>query len=161
MVNTIKNNKLDRYFNIAKVLLTISPFVGIAYIMMSASKAGGDIALALSQNPDLTVLFLVCMINPFIAYLLIFMHRKLNEGDPSYAVVNLVLLVVAEVLLQNLIYVLLLGFILFKTLRTYNLSIKESFADKHGIHLLSTISGSLVVIVLTGICLFAQIRIGL
>ncbi|MGN0409074.1 MAG: hypothetical protein ACI4E3_01565 [Candidatus Fimousia sp.] len=161
MVNTKKSNALDRYYNIAKVLLALSPFAGLAYIAMSASQAGGDFAAAISQNPRFTVLFLVCMINPFIAYLLIFMHRKLKEGDISYAIINLVLLIIAEGMLQNLLYMILIGFLLFKTVRIYDSSIRESFALKKKEKLLSTISGSFVVLVLAGICLFAQIRIGL
>jgi uncharacterized membrane protein YecN with MAPEG domain len=100
------------------------------------------------------------MINPFIVYLLIFIHRKVNEGDVAYAVVNLVLLAVSELMLENVIYVILLGFILYKTTNSYGITIKESFQKKRSDHFLSTISGSSVVILLCGICLFARIRIG-
>lgn len=161
MVIPQKKNALDRYYNIVKVLLTLSPFVGLSYIMMGATKNGTDIASAIAADPSLTVMFLVSMINPFIAYLLIFMHRRLNGGDVAYAVVNLILLVVAEAMIQNLLYIILLGFVLYKTMRTYDITIRKSLQLKLKDHFFSTISGSIVVLVLTGICLFAQIRIGM
>ncbi len=160
MVDTKKNTKLDRYYNIAKVLLALSPFVALAYISMNAAKMGTTIAAAVGQNPNMTVMFLVAMINPFIAYLLIFAHNKIEQRDSAYAVVNLVFLIVAEIMLENMIYILLLGFILYQTMNAGNTTIKESFQTKLQNHFLSTVSGSLVVIVLAGICLFARIRIG-
>lgn len=161
MVYMRNETKLDRYYNIVKILLTLSLFVGLAYISMSFSKAGGDIEIALGQNPSMAVMFLVCMINPFIAYLLMIMHRRLNERDGSYAIVNLVFLIVAEAINENLIYILLLGFILYQTMRTTGTGIREGFREKWRNHFLGDISGSLVVIVLSAICLFARIRIGM
>lgn len=160
MVNTKKSTKLDRYYNIAKILLTLSPFVALAYISMNAAKMGMATAAAVGQNPSMTVLFLVAMINPFIAYLLIFAHKKIDQNDSAYAVVNLVFLMVAELMLENVIYIVLLGFILYQTMNAGNITIKESFQTKLHERFFSTISGSLVVIVLAGICLFARIRIG-
>lgn len=160
MVDTKKNTKLDRYYNIAKVLLALSPFVALAYISMNAAKMGTTMAAAIGQNPNMTVMFLVAMINPFIAYLLIYAHKKIDQRDSAYAVVNLVFLIVAEIMLENMIYILLLGFILYQTMNAGNVTIKESFQTKLQEKFLSTISGSLVVIVLAGICLFARIRIG-
>lgn len=160
MVDTKKNTKLDRYYNIAKVLLALSPFVALAYISMNAAKMGTTMAAEIGQNPNMTVMFLVAMINPFIAYLLIYAHKKIDQRDSAYAVVNLVFLIVAEIMLENMIYILLLGFILYQTMNAGNVTIKESFQTKLQEKFLSTISGSLVVIVLAGICLFARIRIG-
>lgn len=160
MVNTKKKMKLDRYYNIAKVLLALSPFVALAYISMNAAKMGITMAAAVGQDPNMTVMFLVAMINPFIAYLLIFVHRKIDQRDSAYAIVNLVFLIVAEIMLENMIYILLLGFILYQTMNAGNITIKESFQTKIHDCFLSTVSGSLVVIVLAGICLFARIRIG-
>ena len=157
MVDTKKNTKLDRYYNIAKVLLALSPFVALAYISMNAAKMGTTMAAAIGQNPNMTVMFLVAMINPFIAYLLIYAHKKIDQRDSAYAVVNLVFLIVAEIMLENMIYILLLGFILYQTMNAGNVTIKESFQTKLQEIFLSTISGSLVVIVLAGICLFARI----
>lgn len=160
MADAKTNNMLERCFNVAKVLLTISPFIGLFYITTNGNVNGGNIMLALSRNPKFTVIFLACMINPFIAYLLMFVQGKLREGDASYAVLNLLLLVVAEGILQNLVFAMLLGVILYKTTKVYGISLKESFTEKCSNHLFTTISGSIVVLVLAGFCLFAQMRIG-
>ena len=89
-----------------------------------------------------------------------FMQKKLHM-DAAYAAVNLTLLIAAEIMLQNVWYILLLGFILYKTLREYGLTIRESFRKEWRENFLSIISGSLVVIGLCSVCLFATIRIAL
>ena len=121
---------------------------------------GGSVSAAIGEDPKLAVMFLVSMINPFIAYLMTFMQKKLHM-DAAYAAVNLTLLIAAEIMLQNVWYILLLGFILYKTLREYGLTIRESFRKEWRENFLSIISGSLVVIGLCSVCLFATIRIAL
>ncbi|HBI94138.1 MAG TPA: hypothetical protein DDY58_17900 [Terrisporobacter glycolicus] len=145
----------------AKVLLILSPFMSLIYLSMNSAQIGLSLPQAIQQDPRLTILFLVSMINPFIAYLLIFIQRKIESSDVKYAVTNLVMFIVAELLLRNTLYVILFGFILYKTLKVYNVTIKESFKDKLKDGLLMTISGSLVVISLASICLFATIRISM
>ena len=127
---------------------------------MGAARVGGSVSAAIGEDPKLAVMFLVSMINPFIAYLMTFMQKKLHM-DAAYAAVNLTLLIAAEIMLQNVWYILLLGFILYKTLREYGLTIRESFRKEWRENFLSIISGSLVVIGLCSVCLFATIRIAL
>ena len=124
---------------------------------MESAKLGISLAEVIGQDPNQTVMFLVSMINPFIAYLLIFIQKKIDNNDVKYAIVNLVMFMVAEILLMNLLYVILFGVILYKTLRAYNVTIKDSFKEKLGKGFFMTVSGSLVVIFLAGICLFATI----
>ncbi|MBS7008975.1 hypothetical protein [Anaerostipes sp.] len=157
MIN-VKSSRLDRYYNIAKVLLCLTPFVCLAYLSMGAARVGGSVSAAIGEDPKLAVMFLVSMINPFIAYLISFMQKRLNM-DAAYAVVNLTLLIAAEAMLQNVWYILLLGFILYKTKREYGLSVTESFRKSWKGNFLSIISGSLVVIGFCSVCLFATIRI--
>ena len=156
----VKSSRLDRYYNIAKVLLCLTPFVCLAYLSMGAARVGGSVSAAIGEDPKLAGMFLVSMINPFIAYLMTFMQKKLHM-DAAYAAVNLTLLIAAEIMLQNVWYILLLGFILYKTLREYGLTIRESFRKEWRENFLSIISGSLVVIGLCSVCLFATIRIAL
>ncbi len=152
---------LNKYYTFAKVLLTLSPFAGLMYLSMQSARIGLSMPEAIQSNPKLTILFLTSMINPFIAYLLIFIQKKIDQDDVAYAVTNLVMFMVAELLLQNIVYVMLFGFILYKTLKVYNVTLKESFEKKINNKFLMTISGSLVVICLAGICLFANIRINI
>lgn len=164
-VGTISNknqiNSINKYYNIAKILLAISPCMSLMYLSMESAKLGISLPEVIGQDPKQTVMFLVSMINPFIAYLLIFIQKKIDNNDVKYAIVNLVMFMVAEILLMNLLYVILFGVILYKTLRAYNVTIKDSFKEKLGKGFFMTVSGSLVVIFLAGICLFATIRINM
>ena len=154
-------NSINKYYNIAKILLAISPFMSLMYLSMESAKLGISLPEVIGQDPKQTVMFLVSMINPFIAYLLIFIQKKIDNNDVKYAIVNLVMFMVAEILLMNLLYVILFGVILYKTLKSYNVTIKDSFKEKLGKGFFMTVSGSLVVIFLAGICLFATIRINM
>ena len=158
-VGTISNknqiNSINKYYNIAKILLAISPCMSLMYLSMESAKLGISLAEVIGQDPNQTVMFLVSMINPFIAYLLIFIQKKIDNNDVKYAIVNLVMFMVAEILL------ILFAVILYKTLRAYNVTIKDSFKEKLGKGFFMTVSGSLVVIFLAGICLFATIRINM
>ena len=120
---------------------------------------GASIQQVIEADPKFLIMFLASIVNPFIAYLLIYMHKRINDGDISYAVVNLVVLIVAEFIFQNALYMFLLGFILYKTIKTYNISIKSSFKDKIKDKFLMVISGGIVVIIFASICLFATIRV--
>ena len=164
-VGTISNknqiNSINKYYNIAKILLVLSPCMSLMYLSMESAKLGISLAEVIGQDPNQTVMFLVSMINPFIAYLLIFIQKKIDNDDVKYAIVNLVMFMVAEILLMNLLYVILFGVILYKTLKSYNVTIKDSFKEKLGKGFFMTVSGSLVVIFLAGICLFATIRINI
>jgi uncharacterized membrane protein YecN with MAPEG domain len=159
MTNAKQIKSLDRYYNIAKVLLIVTPFLCLMYLSMGAAKTGASIPQIIQEDPRNMVMFLISMINPLISYLLTFMHKKVHDGDIAYSVVNLVVLIVAEIMLQNAWYVILLGFLLVKTLKTHNVSFKECLNEKWNKSFFVTISGSILVLVLTSICLFATLRI--
>ena len=76
--------KLDRYYMIVKVFLMITPF--IAYLYLSLSAGMGSLALPelLSREPKAALIFLIAMVNPYIAYLLNIAQKKLKEGDMAY-----------------------------------------------------------------------------
>ena len=161
LIQSNKISSLNKYYTITKILLTITPFVALMYLSMQSIKIGTSFMDLIRLEPRFNILFLVSMINPFIAYLLIFIQRKIEEEDISYAVVNIVIFILSEILLQNILYVALFVFLLYKTLKTYNITIKDSFKDKFKNKFLMTISGSLVVFGLACICLFATIRINM
>ena len=104
-VGTISNknqiNSINKYYNIAKILLAISPCMSLMYLSMESAKLGISLAEVIGQDPNQTVMFLVSMINPFIAYLLIFIQKKIDNNDVKYAIVNLVMFMVAEILLMT------------------------------------------------------------
>lgn len=49
----VKSSRLDRYYNIAKVLLCLTPFVCLAYLSMGAARVGGSVSAAIGEDPKL------------------------------------------------------------------------------------------------------------
>ena len=156
--NVAGNSSIERIFTIIKVLLAVSPFMALGYLTAKGGS-GGTLQTILSQNPQYTVMFLVAMVNPFIAYLLGFLQEHLNKADYGYAVVNMTLMIIAEAMLQNFLYVAVLAFLLYKIIKTYQISVKESVEDIVKGHLFRDISGSIVVLVFAGICMFAMLQL--
>lgn len=156
--NVAGDSSIERIFTIIKVLLAVSPFMALGYLTAKGGS-GGTLQTILSQNPQYTVMFLVAMVNPFIAYLLGFLQEHLNKADYGYAVVNMTLMIIAEAMLQNFLYVAVLAFLLYKIIKTYQISVKESVEDIVKGHLFRDISGSIVVLVFAGICMFAMLQL--
>ena len=156
--NVASNSSIERIFTIIKVLLAVSPFMALGYLTAKGG-AGGTLQTILSQNPQYTVMFLVAMVNPFIAYLLGFLQEHLNKGDYGYAVVNMTLMIIAEAMLQNFLYVAVLAFLLYKIIKTYQIAVKESVNDILHDHFFRDISGSIVVLIFAGICMFAMLQL--
>ncbi|MBU5455899.1 hypothetical protein KQI16_11085 [Caproiciproducens sp. MSJ-32] len=160
-INKKEIETLNKYFDILKLILLVSPFISIMYLSLKATTIGLTISEAITNNPEFSIVFLVSMINPFIAYLLKVMHNKINNNDVEYAVVNLVLILLAELLLQNILFIALFVFILYKTLKVYKINIINSFKKKLTKGFLITISGSVFIIALASICSFAMMRINI
>lgn len=152
------DSSIERIFTIIKVLLAVSPFMALGYLTAKGT-AGANLQTILSQNPQYTVMFLVAMVNPFIAYLLGFLQEHLNKADYGYAVANMALMIIAEIMLQNFLYVAVLAFLLYKIIKTYQIPVKESIQDTLKGHVLRDISGSIVVLVFAGICMFAMLQL--
>ena len=148
--NVTVNSSIERIFTIIKVLLAVSPFMALGYLTAKGT-AGANLQTILSQNPHYTVMFLVAMVNPFIAYLLGFLQQHLNKADYGYAVVNMALMIVAEVAA--------LAFLLYKTVKTYQIPVKDSVEKSLKNHFLRDISGSIVVLIFAGICMFAMLQL--
>lgn len=161
LTNKNEITSLNKFYNLAKLLLMLTPFISFIYLTMEATSIGISMQELIQQDSNFTILFLVSVINPFIAYLLVFIQKKIEDNDVSYAITNLVMFMIAEVLLQNTLYIILFGVILYKTSKVYNISVKDSFKEKLKDKFLMNISGSLVVIGLACICLFATIRINM
>ena len=157
--NVVMDSSIERIFTIIKVLLAVSPFMALGYLTAKGGTAGGTIQTILSQNPHYTVMFLVAMVNPFIAYLLGFLQEHLNKSDYGYAVVNMALMIVAEAMLQNFLYVAALVFLLYKIIKTYQIPVKDSVENSLKNHFLRDISGSIVVLIFAGICMFAMLQL--
>lgn len=151
----------DRWFTVAKVLLAVSPLIALAYLQTASVSVGGDLQSVLRQNPEMTVGFLTSMTGPFAAYLLGFIQKHLHAGDGSYAMINLTLIMIAEAMLKNAFYFIVIVVLLFFTIRMTNVNLIQAFRQKLHDHLLRDVSGSLVLIAFSAICLFASVQIGI
>lgn len=159
-VHTLSDyHKKDKWFTIAKVLLTLSPFIALAYLQMFTG--GGDIANLLQQNPEITLTFLVSMAGPFTAYLLGFAQNHLYEGDVAYMMAHLTLILVAEALLRNAVYMIVVMYLMYLVYQMTGMSPLASLRLKWKDHFWRDLSGCFVLIVFSMFCLFVSVRLGM
>ncbi len=159
-VNTLTDyHKYDKWFTIAKLLLTLAPFIALLYLQ--AFAGGNNISQILQQNPEITLIFLVSMAGPFTAYLLGFAQKHLYEGDVSYMMAHLLLLFTAETLLRNAAYMLLIGLLMFLVYRMTGMSPLTALRSKWKDHFFRDLSGCIVLIVFGLFCLFVSLRLGM
>lgn len=149
----------DRWFTIAKTLLTLAPLVAVGYLQMVVE--GGDISPLLQKNPQITVTFLTAMTGPFTAYLLGFAQKHLYEGDAAYLMAHLVLIFVAEALLRNAFYMVIITFLMYLVYQMTGVSPLASLRSKLRDHFLRDLSGCFVLIFFCSFCLFASLRLGM
>ncbi len=149
----------DRWFTIAKVLLTIAPLISLGCLQAAAGAM--DLQSVLSQNPELTVSFLASMTGPFVAYLLKFVQQHLYSGDAGYAVCNLTLMMIAEAMLSNTIYFVMMIVLLYFVFDMTGVNPVAAVRNKWRDHFWRDISGSLVLIGFSAFCLFISLRLGM
>lgn len=152
-------HKYDKWFTIAKVLLTLAPFIALIY--MQAFIGGSNLSELLQQNPEITLTFLVSMAGPFTAYLLIFAQKRLYKEDVPYMMAHLALLFAVELLLRNGVYALLMGCLMFLVYRMTGMSPLEALRLKWKDHFFRDLSGCIVLMVFAMFCLFVSLRLGM
>lgn len=152
-------HKYDKWFTAAKALLTLAPFIALIYLQ--AFMGISNLPQMLQQNPQITLTFLVSMAGPFTAYLLGFAQKHLYEGEASYMLAHLALLFVAELLLRNGVYALLMGFLMLLVYRMSGMSPLYALRLKWKDHFLRDLSGCIVLLVFSMFCLFVSLRLGL
>ena len=119
-INEKKLKRLDRYYMIAKVFLMVTPFIAYLYLSLLAMMRSITLPEVLSSEPSVAVIFLIAMINPYIAYLLNIAQRKLKEGDIKFACINFVLLLLAQALTLNSLYFMIIAYLFYVTVKTYD-----------------------------------------
>ena len=157
----LKDAKLNRYFNILKLALVLMPFLCLGYLTIGAGGASLTADGVLAGNPAMAVSFLSAMIQPYAAWLVILAERRLADGRTDWAIINLSLLLAAELMLMSTVGVIGLGLILWKTSRAYGLRPTAAFRQCGKSHFVREAGGSVLVILLAGLCLFAMSRLGL
>lgn len=157
--NVVLINKLKRFYDLTKILLIITPIIVLIYLHMVSIKESLSVQDIILKYPEFSIMILVAVINLFIAYLISFIEKNIREDRLLTSLINLFVFMITQLFLQNLFYTILFGVVIFKTYRAYNISIKDFSKIYKEQKILSSISGSIIVFVLSCICLFANMRI--
>lgn len=142
---------------VVQVVLVVFPFVVYGY----AGLGGGDFREILTNNPGFAVSFLAAVAQPFVAWLLRFVHRRYAEGDGGYALANLAVLACGELLLQNALGLAGCVVLLWRLWKTTRGELAAWHARRKVGGMLVDVSGALVVVLLGLICVFANGRLSL
>ena len=158
---SLKDQKLSRYFTILKIVLFCMPFMCIGYLGFGAAGTALDTEGILASNPTMAVSFLAAMLQPYAAWIAILAERRLADGRTNFAIMNLTLLLVAELVLMSSISSIGMALILWKSIRTYHCGVKEAFRGCGVRDFVREAGGNIPLLALAGLCLFASLRLGL
>lgn len=163
MAHNKKNDKqiqkINRNFMIAKVLLVITPLICYLYVYLKSLMMGLNFQSIFVKDPSTTVVFLISMIHPYIAYIIQLTQKHFEQGDYKFACINIGLLLIAEAITLNVLYLMMLGYIFYGAISYYRINIKDVFKVTSLSELFFMGGGSLIIIALSSISLFATIRI--
>ena len=151
--------RMNRYFLVTKVFLAMTPIICYFYVSMSAMMQSVDFKSILETQPSLAVIFLIAMINPYIAYLVHLIQKKLNQGDTRFAIINMGLLLIAQALTLNVFYFMMLLYVFYKAVCVYHIQVKASITSAGFKQFVYNGGGSFFVIMISSVCLFATIRL--
>lgn len=157
--NQKKERHLQRMFLITKGFLLCTPIICYFYITMTGWMQQTSFQEVLSQHPSMSVLFLISMLNPYIAYLLHLMQKKLQEGKESFVCINMVLLLIAQLLTMNVFYFVMLLYVFYKACDYYQIHIGDSLKKLTFTTSFVQGGGSMLIVMLSSICLFATIQL--
>lgn len=152
-------DKCNRMVTIAKAFLIATPLIAYLYVSMIASNLQLSFQEVLVEQPNITIIFLIAMIHPYVAYLLHLMQKKLAQGDVAFAKINMVFLLIAQALTMNVFYFIMLLYVFYQMIRTYQIEIDLH----HSIYPIKLVfyhgGGSFFVIMISTICLFASLQV--
>lgn len=151
--------KLNRYFAIAKVFLAVTPLICYLYISLQGLMMNLSFQEVLVLNPSMTIVFLIAMINPYIAYLVQLIQKNLEKGNTRFACMNMALLLLAELLTMNAFYFIMLIYVFYRAIQYYNIPVVLTLKNSTIKQTLFDGGGSLLVMLVSCISLFATIRL--
>lgn len=154
-----RKQNLARYFKVAKIILCLTPLIGYLYITLYASKLGISQKQLLVDYPSYTIIFLIAMMNPYIAYIVHLVEKKLEEGQYDFACVNMSLLLLAQMLTMNVFYFLLILIVFYKAAAYYQLNILKELKTITIKKFFFYGGGSVMTVLVSLLCLFSTIRI--
>lgn len=150
---------MKRIFLIAKVFLCMTPIIAYAYVSLQAMMQQLVFQEMLQTSPNLVIVFLIAMINPYIAYLLHLMEKKLVNNEQGFVLINMLLLLLSQILTMNAFYFMMLAYVFYKAYRFYGLDIAKVLSCLHPKTLFYQGGGSLMIVMLSSICLYATMQI--
>lgn len=150
-----------RVFVAVEVALVAVPFVylGASGLLGADLTTREGLSAAVGANPLVAVGLVTSFIQVFVAYLLRFSYRHYERGDAGYAAGNLVGLLCAEMLMQNVAGIAGIAVLLWRTWRRSSADLRGWVERRGPLGVLADISGSLVVLVLAAVCAFALWRV--
>lgn len=151
--------RLSRLFTTAKIVLVIYPFLTLIYLSAGALQGGQDMMAVVTSSPAMTIAFLTAMVQPFVAGLLGQVYKSCERSETDFAVLNLLLLFIAEAMMRNILGMIGLGVLFYQTLRTSDFSLKKCFSQNTAGAVARAVGGSLAVLPVAALCLFAILQI--
>ena len=149
-----------RVFLTVEVLLCLVPVMALASI---SAEAGGLTTEGMQElfatDPLYAVDLLVGCVQVLAAWLLRLVWRRYLEGDVGYVAGNLVAVVCAQIVLQSVVGIVGSALLLWRTWRRTSGGL-AAWARGRGVGgVLLDLSGSLVLLCLAALCLFASARL--
>lgn len=150
-----------RMFLVVEVLLVVSPFAGMAVSGSLNFDAAGIANLQdlFASSPAFAVSFLAACIQPLVAYLLHLAYKHYADGDGGYTAANLVGLLCAEMLMQNVVGLAGIALLLWRVWRPAAKERARWRKERTWGAKAAEVSGAIVVVVLAALCAFASWRI--
>nr|WP_297280266.1 hypothetical protein [uncultured Butyricicoccus sp.] len=158
--SVVQDDKLNRWFTILKIVLFCMPFLYLGYVGIGTGGASLDSQGILSGNPTMAISFLSAMIQPYAGWILILSQRRLGDGRAPYAMVNLAFLFLAELLMMSTVGVIGFALILWRCKKHTGFGPMAAFRKIQTRRLFAEVGGSVVVLLLAGICFFASMQVG-
>ena len=151
--------RLHRWYTITQVLFILSPLICYAYLSIKLSEVQYSLQELLQLDPTIAITFLIAMINPFIAYQIRLIKKRLENGDTSYVYINMMLLVLSQILLSNYFYLALLIVVFYKTMKVYDISLRDGFISSKRLSNIKHVVGSVSIILLSSLCFYASMQV--
>ncbi len=151
---------MKRVFTWSKVLLCVYPFIALFYMRNIASMAGTGMQESLQANPILAVTFLSAMLQPFAAWLLTIVERRVNTLDYADALTCLGIICAAECLLKNWLGIIGCAILFYLVAKEMPYSFKKEFSTADRGEIFKDAMGPVVLTLLSVFVFFVSSRIG-
>lgn len=158
---TKSQKNLKRMFTLTKILMCVIPFMMVFYMYMQSSQNSVGYNEILRSNPVLTVAFLTAMCQPFAAWLLTIVERRVESMDYANAFTGLLLIFIAECMFKNWLGIASTAILFYMVNKESPYSITEEFkkyANWKSIFMDAT--GDIVLLILAAFCLFCSLQLG-